>query len=280
MSETETETVVAVEAPSNGRRKRVERTQGQETRTLAERMSAVMGRLQPPPKNGSMQMQGKRIPYVQNDDLMDSLRPVLAAEGVAYSISVEDVRKGLVDPVAVMLNVRLASAEETLEANAYGEGRTFPIAQTYAVKYWLLRTFLVGSGGEDDEIANVAPEPSRNGNGSRPTPAQTAPQQERRVAQNGTTREAPATAYRDDKGRQALRKRCWDILVDTFADGAPAEQAQGLVRTGLLGIHEDHPDMFPLVNGEPSLATASNDQLQRLLAYTEGLGAPGEDVPF
>jgi hypothetical protein len=277
MSETETETVVAVEAPSNGRRKRVERTQGQETRTLAERMSAVMGRLQPPPKNGSMQMQGKRIPYVQNDDLMDSLRPALAAEGVAYSISVEDVRKGLVDPVAVMLNVRLASGEESLEAHAYGEGRTFPIAQTYAVKYWLLRTFLVGSGGEDDEIANVASEPARNG-GFRPT--QPAPQAERRVAQNGTTREAPPTAYREDDGRKSMRRRAWDALVRYYAEGAPAEQAQALVRTGLLGIAEDHPDMVPVVGGEPSLQTASNDQLQRLVAMVEGLGKPGEDVPF
>lgn len=151
----ETFETVAPEATA----KRKQRTQGQDQRTLAERMAAVMGRLVPPPKNGSMQMQGKRIPYVQNDDLMDCLRPALAAEGVAYSISVEDVRKGLADPVGVMLRVRLASAEEALEGNAYGEGRTFPIAQTYAVKYWLLRTFLVGSGGEDDEIANVEPEP-------------------------------------------------------------------------------------------------------------------------
>jgi hypothetical protein len=261
----------------------------QNQRTLAERMAAVMGRLVPPPKNGAMQMQGKRIPYVQNDDLMDCLRPALAAEGVAYSISVEDVRKGLADPVGVMLRVRLASAEEALEGNAYGEGRTFPIAQTYAVKYWLLRTFLVGSGGEDDELANCAPEPSNNrrqapapapepSNNRRQAPAP-APQQERRVAQNGTTREAPPTAYREDGGRAALRKRCWDVLVDYYADGAPPDQAKAVVRTGLLTIAEDHPDMLPVVDGEPSLQTASNDQLQRLIGYI-GTLAPGEDVPF
>ena len=255
--------------------KRKQRTQGQDQRTLAERMAAVMGRLVPPPKNGSMQMQGKRIPYVQNDDLMDCLRPALAAEGVAYSISVEDVRKGLADPVGVMLRVRLASAEEALEGNAYGEGRTFPIAQTYAVKYWLLRTFLVGSGGEDDELANCAPEPSNNRR-QAPVPA---PQQERRVAQNGTTREAPPTAYREDGGRAALRKRCWDVLVDYYADGAPPDQAKAVVRTGLLTIAEDHPDMLPIVNGEPSLQTASNDQLQRIIGYVQSL-QPGTDVPF
>lgn len=272
----ETFETVAPEATA----KRKQRTQGQDQRTLAERMAAVMGRLVPPPKNGSMQMQGKRIPYVQNDDLMDCLRPALAAEGVAYSISVEDVRKGLADPVGVMLRVRLASAEEALEGNAYGEGRTFPIAQTYAVKYWLLRTFLVGSGGEDDEIANVEPEPDpRPASNRRQAPAQQAPQQERRVAQNGTTREAPPTAYREDNGRAALRKRCWDVLVDYYADGAPPNQAKAVVRTGLLALAEDHPDMLPIVNGEPSLQTASNDQLQRLIGYVQSL-QPGEDVPF
>jgi len=264
MSET-TEDVV--ETP---RRKR---STSAETRTLADRMAAIMGRLVPPPKTGAMVMQGKRIPYVQNDDLMDCLRPALAAEGVAYSISVEDVRKGLADPVGVMLRVRLASAEEALEGNAYGEGRTFPIAQTYAVKYWLLRTFLVGSGGEDDEIANCATEPT---NGRRQAPA---PQQERRVAQNGTTREAPATAYREDGGRAALRKRCWDVLVDYYADGAPPDQAKAVVRTVLLTIAEDHPDMLPVVDGEPSLQTASNDQLQRLIGYVESIKS-GEDTPF
>jgi hypothetical protein len=275
MSETETTTEAVVETP---RRKRSTSTSA-ETRTLAERMAAVMGRLVPPPKNGSMQMQGKRIPYVQNDDLMDCLRPALAAEGVAYSISVEDVRKGLADPVGVMLRVRLASAEEALEGNAYGEGRTYAIAQTYAVKYWLLRTFLVGSG-EDDEIANVEPEPDpRPASNRRQAPAQQAPQQERRVAQNGTTREAPPTAYREDNGRAALRKRCWDVLVDYYADGAPPNQAKAVVRTGLLALAEDHPDMLPIVNGEPSLQTASNDQLQRLIGYVESI-QPGKDVPF
>jgi hypothetical protein len=37
--------------------------------------------------------------------------------------------------------------------------------------------------------------------------------------------------------------------------------------------------MLPIVNGEPSLQTASNDQLQRLIGYVQSL-QPGEDVPF
>jgi len=37
--------------------------------------------------------------------------------------------------------------------------------------------------------------------------------------------------------------------------------------------------MVAIVDGEPSLQ-GSNDQLQRLIAYVEGLGKPGEDVPF
>jgi hypothetical protein len=273
MSETVEATTEAA-ATSNGKRK--SRAQEPETRSLAERMAAAMARIHPPPKAGKMMMQGKPIPYVTVDDLMEVLRPSLAAEGIAFSIDVQDVRKGLSDPVAVMLRVRLAAAEEALEASAYGEGRTYAIAQTYAVKYWLLRTFLVGSG-EDDEIANVATEPARNG-GAKLT--QAAPQSERRVAQNGTTREAPPTAYREDDGRKSMRRRAWDALVRYYAEGAPAEQAQALVRTGLLGIAEDHPDMVPVVGGEPSLQTASNDQLQRLVAMVEGLGKPGEDVPF
>lgn len=106
-----------------------------------------------------------------------------------------------------------------------------------------------------------------------------APQRERRIAQNGTTREAPPTAYREDDGRAALRNRAWGVLVDYYADGAPADQAKTIVRTGLLAIAEDHPDMLPVVDGEPSLKTASNDQLQRLIGYVQSL-QPGEDVPF
>jgi hypothetical protein len=244
-----------------------------EPRSLAERMACAMARIHPPPKAGKMVMQGKAIPYVTVDDLMDVLRPTLAAEGIAFSIDVQEVKKGLNDPVAVTLKVRLASADDSLEAHAYGEGRTYAIAQTYAVKYWLLRTFLVGSG-EDDEIGNVAPEPAR---AARPMPV---PDLERQVSQRGAGREAPPTSFRDDEGRKALRKRCWDALVDYYADGAPADQAQTLVRNGMLAIHEDHPGIFPLANGEPSLQLASNDQLQRLLAYVETLGKPGEDVPF
>lgn len=269
MSDIET---AAVEAPSSGKRK--PRTQEPTGRGLAERMAAAMARLVPPPKNGSMVMQGKRIPYVTSDDLMECIRPALAAEGIAYSIDVQDVRKGVADPVAVMLGVRLACAEEVMEAHAYGEGRTFPIAQTYAVKYWLLRTFLVGSGGEDDELANCTPEPTRRTSAQAPTP-----QAERRVAQNGTTREAPPTAYREDNGRAALRKRAWDALVAYYADGAPADHAKSLVQSGLRAIAEDHPDLVAMVDGEPTLQ-GSNDQLQRLVAYIEGLGQAGEDVPF
>jgi hypothetical protein len=126
--------------------------------------------------------------------------------------------------------------------------------------------------------AQVAPQQKPN-NARRQAPAQQAPQQERRVAQNGTTREAPPTAYREDNGRAALRRRAWDVLVDYYADGAPPNQAKAVVRTGLLALAEDHPDMLPIVNGEPSLQTASNDQLQRLIGYVESI-QPGEDVPF
>lgn len=119
---------------------------------LATRLAAAMARIKSVPKNGSMVMSGKKIPYVANDDLMEILRPILAAQGIALTISVDDVSKGISDSVGCMLTIRLACDEEVLESRAYGEGRTFPIAQTYAVKYWLLRSLLVGSG-EDDEGA-------------------------------------------------------------------------------------------------------------------------------
>lgn len=245
--------------------------------TLAERMAAVMGRLAPPPKNGRMVLQNKPIPYVQNDDLMDCLRPALAAEGVAYHISVNEVRKGLADPVGVLLDVRLACAGETLEARAYGEGRTFPIAQTYAVKYWLLRTFLVGSGGEDDEIANAhAQEKSggqaaKNGNGNGNGA-------ERRVQQNGNTRQAPATAYRDDEGRRAMMRQCLNLLHETYGQDLPQDEARSTIRSVLLGLAEDQPGMVPLVDGEPDLRKASNDQIQRLTAWVEA--QRNSDAPF
>lgn len=262
MSETET-----TQAPEPARPARAPKSAG--ARTLADRMAGAMAALKAPPKNGRMTLQGKAIPYTTNDDLMEALRPALAAHGVAFSVDVLDVRKGISDPVAVMLRVRLACAEEELVAQAYGEGRTYAIAQTYATKYWLLRTFLVGSG-EDDEVANVPLEPS-----ARPRP-QAAPAQtgERRVNQTGPSREAPATAYREDEGRRAMMRRLRDLLYATCAQGLEGEQATAIVRSVLVSLSED--GMVPLVDGEPDLRVASNDQLQRLLAWAESQADTGE----
>lgn len=245
-----------------------------ETRTLAERMASAMARLDPPAKNGRMVLQGKAIPYVVNDDLMESLRPALATEGVAFSISVEEVRKGISDSVGIQLAVRLACAGEALEARAYGEGRTVPIAQTYAVKYWLLRTFLVGAGGEDDEVHQAALEEKP----ARPQArVSRQPEGERRVAQTGSTREAPATAFREDPGRKALLARLDEAFRVAFASGLEGEAAVEAKRQSLSTLAQSHPDMVPVVDGRPDLRSASNDQLQRLVAYAENqAGGQGE----
>jgi len=142
-----------------------------DTRYLSDRMAAVMARISSIPKNGRMPLGGRQVEYVRNDDLMEALRPACAAEGLAISVSIIEVKKGLSDPVGLQVMVRLSGGGEVLDCQAYGEGRTSAIALTYALKYWILRTFLIGSG-EEDEDANDGPRSKKRGTPA-PAPAPT-----------------------------------------------------------------------------------------------------------
>jgi hypothetical protein len=139
-------------------------------------MVAVMKKLQSPPKNGSMRMgkSGPPIPYVKNDDLMEVLRPALAREGIVVLSTLLDVEERRSE-VRVKIGVLLTDGAEDYQCTWYGDGRTVPIATTFALKYCLMKLFLVGAGDADDEVAGGEPvvsrreEPPRRRQTTRPT---------------------------------------------------------------------------------------------------------------
>ena len=256
-----------------------------ETPRLAGKLARMMGEVAGVQKRGWNPHH--KYNYVLSTDVYEATRDLMARHGVILVQrpmleSVERTEKNTRNGSTVHIKMAWefcwmdADTGESIivpwvsEAED-GQDKGANKAATAARKYFLVTQLQIPV---DQDDADAGP---TTGNG-KSAPAQ-APQQERRVAQQGATREAPPTAYREDSGRAALRKRAWDALVRYYADGAPADQAKSLVQTGLRGIAEDHPDMVAVVDGEPTLQ-GSNDQLQRLIAYVEGLGKAGEDVPF
>jgi len=165
-----------------------------EKSSLFPKLARVMGQVSRIPKEG--RFRGKmEYDFVRASDLCDAIRPLLAAEGVGLLYSVESVdfpvlpaggraateRDGQRCIVTVGITLGDESGE-TLHAQAIGESidwgdKGLNKAQTAAVKYWLLKTFLVATG-EGDEYAPEEP-PSRSVKVRPTTPVHTFSEGER-----------------------------------------------------------------------------------------------------
>lgn len=122
---------------------------------LYRKMADAMSRLERLPKNGYNKFH--KYTYVTDADVMDALRSTLAGVGLAFSVSVVNVvRDAQRVTVEVALTLADADTGETITSVWFGEAndrkgtddKAIQKAVTAAVKYFLLKAFLVSTGDE------------------------------------------------------------------------------------------------------------------------------------
>lgn len=155
--------------------------------TLYAKIAAVTAAVKRIPKNGVNSFY--HYPYALESDITDGLREIMAEHHLAsLPPSVLAWERG--DPDAkgnsltrVQYRFGLADCEtgETVEAIWWGEAqdnadKAFSKAATNALKYFLMKTFLIATGDDPDESGEPAP-----------------PQPQRRAPQQPAQRTTPAT---------------------------------------------------------------------------------------
>lgn len=142
--------------------------------TLYRKMSAVMGRLKRLPKNGYNAFH--KYNYVLDADVMEAVREAMSAEGLCFFVDMGEIK---VDgnKTTIRFRVEFACSEtgathmvdwigEALDKQDKGINK----AATAAIKYCLLKTFLISTGDTDDtdaesETRTTTKAKSDNGNG-------------------------------------------------------------------------------------------------------------------
>jgi len=148
-------------------------------RTIHERMAAVFADLRNLPKSGYNKFFA--YAYVTESDMSAAIRPLFAREGLYLLATDEDVT--LVEPGHVLLKTRYVVRSvtgEQVEFVGYGEGRDVSSkgvvgdkalykAKTGALKYALMKSFMVDTGDDPERFTDAAVEP-RNGGQSQSAP--------------------------------------------------------------------------------------------------------------
>lgn len=138
---------------------------------LFGKMAKVLGEVSRVPKNGRNDFH--RYDYVTESDLVDSLRGLMAKNGIAFFVSCEDEpiridmgdsKNGPVTRVKMVAHFGCSETGETMSITFYGEGQDkgdkgVYKAYTGAIKYMLMKTFLVSTG--DDPEVDDDPAPTR-----------------------------------------------------------------------------------------------------------------------
>ena len=158
---------------------------------LFAKMVKVMARMERIPKRG--RNTHFNYDFVTDADVLDEVRKALVEEGVALFVSFDEaIRRdeGGVTVGKFTLTFADVDSGQTHSVNWVGEGQDkqdkgAAKAATSAVKYALLKTFLISTGDEaDDPDASVGARqntaPRRAARPQRPAPAQTAPPPEPR----------------------------------------------------------------------------------------------------
>lgn len=140
---------------------------------LFGKMAKVLGAVSRVPKNGYNDFH--KYPYVTESDLVDALRKLLAENGIAFFVSVDgeperidmgDSRNGPLTRVKMLAHFGCSETGETFSVSFYGDGQDkgdkgIYKAYTGAVKYMLMKTFLV-STGDDPEVDDQPAPTMRN----------------------------------------------------------------------------------------------------------------------
>jgi hypothetical protein len=145
---------------------------------LAAALAQVVGAMNRVPKNGRNSFH--KYDYATESDIMDAVRAELAKVGVAIFPSVGEVKVGEADPkdrlgpvtTVELLVTFVHESGEAMTTRWYGQGQDktdkgYYKAYTGAMKYCLLKTFLM-STGDDPEASDGDGQPTR-ASASRPS---------------------------------------------------------------------------------------------------------------
>lgn len=159
---------------------------------LYGKISAVTAEVNRIPKNGRNTFHN--YTYATESDITDGLRELLAAHGLAFlppsviswerDTTADNPKQGPRTRVQMEFAIACCDTGELYTAMVWGEGQDasdkgFYKAYTGAVKYFLMKTFLIATGDDPEQDS----QPARDGGSSfeQPRPAQ--PQQQQRAQQ-------------------------------------------------------------------------------------------------
>lgn len=149
---------------------------------LPMKMVKIMGAVGNVAKGGTNSQQGYK--FIQSDDVVDAIRAEMVknnvavfAKAIGYEMTEGTTKSGGVNYHAVVqFEFMLVDADsgETMACTWYGESidtsdKSFSKAGTSAMKYWLLKTFMISAGepDADAESPERAPKAALKGNGQQ-----------------------------------------------------------------------------------------------------------------
>ncbi len=208
-----------------------------EKRGLMARMSAVMGRLERLPKNGWNDH--FKYPFVTDADVSDAVRQALAAEGIAFLPSIEEVARDGNRTIAKFAFTFSCETGEVWMAKWMGEAtdtqdKGFAKAATSALKYFLLKTFIISTGDEPDPDKEGPAKPAKKQAAAPapvpPRPTASAPPP--RPQPEATTQETPPAGrpYTAEVVKAGLAQK---VAKGKAADGRPSEKLLTYARASL-----------------------------------------------
>ena len=156
-----------------------------ENATLYKKLAAVMGGISRVPKNGINQH--FRYKFAQDSDVLDVVRSLLAEQSVAVFVSMTDlVQDGKITRATFEYTLACGDTGATITTRWTGEAadsqdKGINKAATAALKYWLLKTFLISTGDEDPDAGPAPRRPAA----TEPEPAPEPPPQPAHWATNG-----------------------------------------------------------------------------------------------
>lgn len=152
-------------------------------RSLAYRKAQVMAGVKRVAKSGYNKHHG--YPFATDGDVSDCIRSLLAEHGIGFSIDLEEIvsweAHGKQNRMLVRWTMRFENADNPQEVSEHqwfsesldSQDKGIAKAATAAVKYFLLKTFLVSTGDEvvdtDSQAGDDASAPPR-GSAEKPPP--------------------------------------------------------------------------------------------------------------
>ncbi len=138
----------------------VVQTETQPAVGLYAKLARVMGKLERLPKNGWNEHFS--YAFATDADVADAIRPLLADEGIAVLVSSKEPKfeaQTTLLPVVIRLVDSETGQSETFEWTGQAMDRQdkgINKAATAAIKYWLLKTFLLSTGDPADDADAAA----------------------------------------------------------------------------------------------------------------------------